>query len=99
MRTLHTPLCDLLGIRYPILKAGIGPAAGPELAAAVSNAGGFGVLGGGAMPLEALHRRVSRTRALTDRPFGFNLIISEDDESDREFLPQRVGELGVLRMT
>ena len=44
---LHTPLCDLLDVRYPILNAGIGWAAGPELAAAVSNAGGFGVLGGG----------------------------------------------------
>src|SRR5947209_18511509 len=84
---------------YPILNAGIGSAAGPDLAAAVSNAGGFGVLGGGAMPLEALHRRVSRTRALTDRPFGFNLIISEDDEGDREFLLQRVAEMADLRMT
>src|SRR2546428_10679639 len=99
MRTLHTPLCDLLGIPYPILNAGIGPAAGPELAAAVSNAGGFGVLGGGAMPLEALHRRVSRTRALTDRPFGFHLIISEDDEGDREFLLPRRAEMADRRMT
>ena len=45
--TLHTPLCDLLGIGYPILCAGMGLAAGPELAAAVSKAGGFGVIGGG----------------------------------------------------
>jgi len=96
---LRTPLCDLLNMPYPILNAGIGPAAGPELAAAVSSAGGFGVLGGGAMPLEALHKRVSWTRALTDRPFGFNLIISEDDEGDREFLLQRVAEMADLRMT
>ena len=86
----------MLGIRYPILNAGIGPAAGPELAAAVSNAGGFGVLGGGAMPLEALANRVERTRALTDKPFGVNLIIAEDEEGDREFLVQRVTAISDL---
>jgi len=43
--TLHTPLCDLLGIEYPIILAGMGGAAGPTLAAAVSNAGGLGVVG------------------------------------------------------
>ncbi|MFQ5666914.1 MAG: nitronate monooxygenase, partial [Candidatus Binatia bacterium] len=40
--TLHTPLCDLLGIRYPIVLAGMGRISSPELAAAVSNAGGLG---------------------------------------------------------
>jgi nitronate monooxygenase len=77
MRSLHTPLCDLLGIRYPILNAGIGSAAGPELAAAVTNAGGFGVLGGGGMPLEAMRRLVAQTRALTNGPFGINVIVDE----------------------
>src|SRR5437870_12823937 len=77
MRTLHTPLCDLLGIRYPILNAGIGPAAGPELAAAVTNAGGFGVLGGGGMPHEAMRKLVARTRALTTGPFGINVIVDD----------------------
>jgi NAD(P)H-dependent flavin oxidoreductase YrpB (nitropropane dioxygenase family) len=43
---LRTPLCQQLGIAYPILSVGMGPVAGPELAAAVSNAGGGGVLGG-----------------------------------------------------
>ncbi len=77
MRSLHTPLCDLLGIRYPILNAGIGPAAGPELAAAVTNAGGFGVLGGGGMPHEAMRKLVARTRALTEGPFGINAIVDD----------------------
>lgn len=76
-RRLHTPICDLLGIKYPILNAGIGPAAGPELAAAVTNAGGFGVLGGGGMPLEAMRQRVERTRSLTSGPFGINVITDE----------------------
>ena len=72
---LHTPLCDVLGIEVPILSVGFGNSAGPELAAAVSNAGGLGVLGIG-IPLEAQRDRVARTRALTTRPFGGNIIIA-----------------------
>ena len=79
-RTLHTPLCDLLGIRHPILNAGIGSAAGPELAAAVTNAGGFGVLGGGGAPIEVVKRRIEKTRALTDGPFGVNVILGGPPE-------------------
>jgi NAD(P)H-dependent flavin oxidoreductase YrpB (nitropropane dioxygenase family) len=73
--SLRTPLCDLLGIEYPILSVGFAASATPELAAAVSNAGGLGVLGL-AIPLEAQRERVARTRELTDRPFGGNIIIA-----------------------
>lgn len=72
---LRTPLCDLLGIAVPILNVGFAASAGPELGAAVSNAGGLGVLGLG-LPLDALRDRVGRTRELTDRPFGGNIIIA-----------------------
>lgn len=44
--TLHTPLCKLLGIKYPIMLAGMARTSGAELAAAVSNAGGIGCIGG-----------------------------------------------------
>src|SRR5690242_920894 len=71
---IRTPLCDLLGIDVPILSVGFGTSATPELAAAVSNAGGLGVLGLG-IPLDAERERITRTRALTTRPFGGNLII------------------------
>jgi len=71
----HTPLCDLLGIVHPILNVGFASPAGPELAAAVSNAGGLGVLGGTNVPAAVMKERIARTRALTDRPFGVNLII------------------------
>lgn len=79
-RTLHTPLCDLLGVRHPILNAGIGMAAGPQLAAAVTNAGGFGVLGGGGAPVGVVRQRIAETRALTDGPFGVNIILGEPAE-------------------
>jgi nitronate monooxygenase len=74
---LRTPLCDMLGIEVPILSAGMGSVAGPELVAGVSEAGGFGVLGvSGASP-DGVRRRITDTRALTRRPFGVNVIIDE----------------------
>ena len=82
--SLRTPLCRQLGIEYPILCAGFANGAGPELAAAVSNAGGFGVLGGTSYPPGPMRQLIARTRALTDRPFGVNIIIDEDALSPEE---------------
>jgi hypothetical protein len=71
---LQTPLCRLLGIEYPICSVGMGMGAGPELAAAVSNAGGFGVLGTHGEPGDGIRRLVARTRATSSarprRPWG-----------------------------
>jgi NAD(P)H-dependent flavin oxidoreductase YrpB (nitropropane dioxygenase family) len=78
--SLHTPLCDLLGIRYPILCAPMGWLTGPELVAAVCNAGGLGILGAGALPPEALRARIRRVRELTSEPFGVNLILTRPSE-------------------
>src|SRR5712692_3268898 len=72
---LRTPLCDQLGIAYPIFSVGMGPVAGPELAAAVSHAGGGGVLGGLFLPPLSLRQAIHRLRTLTDKPFGVNLIL------------------------
>jgi len=65
---LNTTLCGQLGIEYPILAAGMGPVAGPELAAAVSSAGACGVLGTSALSVRYLGRQIQRLRALTDKP-------------------------------
>ena len=73
--TLHTPLCDRLGIDVPIISAGMGPIANPDLVAAVSNAGGLGVLGCTSMPVDEVRAVIRRTRELTDRPFGVDLIL------------------------
>jgi nitronate monooxygenase len=73
---LQTPFCDLLGIEIPILNVGFGESAGPELAAAVSNAGALGVLGFSGVPPDEIRRRIRQTRELTDRPFGGNVIIA-----------------------
>jgi len=73
---LRTPLCDLLGIEVPIFNVGFGDAAMPELAAAVSEAGGCGVIGCSSIPAAAVRARIARTRELTARPFGVNVIIA-----------------------
>jgi nitronate monooxygenase len=72
MTTLRTPLCDLLGIEYPIVQSGMGSAAGPELAAEVSRAGGLGIIAGLGTRADELRRRIRHVRSVTDRPFGVN---------------------------
>jgi NAD(P)H-dependent flavin oxidoreductase YrpB (nitropropane dioxygenase family) len=68
---LVTRLC---GVRYPVFLAGMAAISGPELVAAVANAGGVGTLGGLRLPPLALRKWIRETRALTDRPFGVNLV-------------------------
>jgi nitronate monooxygenase len=72
---LHSPLCDLFGIEYPIVLAGMGGASTPALAAAVSNAGGLGVLGAAACQPEARREWSRQTRARTDKPFGVDTLL------------------------
>lgn len=74
---LHTPVCDLLGIEVPILQAGMGWIAYGRLAAAVSSAGGLGVIGAGTnMPAAELRREIRLVRSLTDRPFGVDILFA-----------------------
>jgi nitronate monooxygenase len=81
---MRTPLCDLLGIEYPILSVGFAWGARAELVSAVSNAGGFGVLGAGGDHPDYIRAEAERTRTLTERPFGFNLIIVTQDDWAKE---------------
>ena len=72
---LRTPLCRTLGVEHPIFSAGIGAAAGAELAAAVSNAGGLGVLGTAGLPAKFVRQQIARLRELSSQPFGVNLVL------------------------
>lgn len=73
---LTTDLCRSLGVSLPIWNAGMGGGlAGPALAAAVSNAGGFGVLGMGGLPEPVVREQIRELRQLTDGPFGVNIIL------------------------
>lgn len=96
---LHTRLCDLLGIRYPIIQASMAYITSPELVAAVSNAGGLGTLGSdaGALPpnedMQEVGRRqreaIRATKALTVRPFAVGINIGLDERS-RAFSKHRL---------
>lgn len=70
---LRTALCDLLGISYPIIQGGMAWVATGELAAAVSAAGGLGVIGAGNAPPETVRQEIRKVRERTDRPFGVNI--------------------------
>ncbi|MPY92161.1 MAG: nitronate monooxygenase [Acidimicrobiia bacterium] len=85
---LRTPLCDLLSIEHPVVQAGMGYVARAELAAAVSNAGGLGVIGGAGFPPERLRLEIRKVRELTDKPFGVDLILPVQTTSG-EVLPPR----------
>lgn len=71
---LRTPICDLLKVEHPILLAGMGGVSYAELAAAVSNAGGYGVLGMAGTSTSFIREQMKLVRRLTDKPFGVDLL-------------------------
>ena len=77
---LRTPFCELLDVEAPILQAAIWPATSPELVAAVSDAGAIGTIAGIFSTADGLRGQIERVRALTDRPFVVNHVISTLDE-------------------
>lgn len=76
---LHTPLCDLLGIEHPIMLAGMGGVSYAELAAAVTNAGGYGVLGMAGRGPDFIREQMRQVRKLTDGPFGVDLLAASPE--------------------
>jgi len=72
---LRTRLTELLGIEHPIIQGGMAWTATAELAAAVSNGGGLGVIGAGHMPTEMLRDQIRTAKELTERPYGVNLML------------------------
>lgn len=74
---LHTKLCDLLGIRYPIIQTAMGWIATPELVAASCNAGALGMLATATTPPDAVDATIARAKQLTQRPFGVNFLMEQ----------------------
>ncbi len=72
---LRTAICDLLDIEYPIVLAGMGGVATAELVAAVSEAGGLGIVGAAAMGPDEIEAQVNRIRDLTSQPFGVDILL------------------------
>ncbi|MGB8956287.1 MAG: nitronate monooxygenase, partial [Tumebacillaceae bacterium] len=79
----QTAITEKLGLRYPIIQAGMaGGSTTPQLVAAVSNAGGLGQLGAGYMTPQAIREAIQEIRRLTDRPFAVNLFVNEIPEAN-----------------
>ncbi len=72
---LRTPVCDILEIEYPILQGGMAWIATSELAVAVSNGGGLGIIAAGAAPPDYVRTQIHKTREGTSRPFGVNIML------------------------
>ncbi len=88
---MKTALCDRLGIELPIIQAPMGGAVGPNLAAAVSNAGGLGMLVLWRADTDTIRHQIQETRALTARPFGVNLNLDfPQEERLKACLEERV---------
>jgi enoyl-[acyl-carrier protein] reductase II len=71
---IHTKICDMLGINYPILLGGMVYVSYAPLVSAVSNAGGLGIIAGGSFQSkDELRREIEKTHTMTDKPFGLNI--------------------------
>ena len=79
---LGSRLTELLGIEYPIIQGGMAWTATAELAVAVSEAGGLGIIGAGSMPADVLAEEISKAQAGTDRPYGVNIMLMADNVDD-----------------
>ena len=80
---LHTRICDLFGVEYPIVQTGMGWVAGARLTAATSQAGGLGILASATMTLEQLKVAIAEVKGRTNKPFGVNLRTDQPDVKDR----------------
>jgi NAD(P)H-dependent flavin oxidoreductase YrpB (nitropropane dioxygenase family) len=76
-------LCDLLGIKYPIIQTGMGWVAGPKLVSATANAGALGILASATMDLDQLKSSIAEVKSRTTKPFGVNLRADSADVKDR----------------
>ncbi|MEM1036150.1 MAG: nitronate monooxygenase [Pseudomonadota bacterium] len=74
---LHTELCDFLNIKHPIMLAGMGGVSYAEVCAAMSNAGGYGVLGMAGTSPDFIAQQIEQVKTLTDKPFGVDLLAAD----------------------
>ena len=72
---MKTEITELLGIEYPVIQGGMAWVAECHLAAAVSNAGGLGLIAAGGAPAEWVREQIRETKKLTDKPFGVNIML------------------------
>ena len=93
---METKITKLLGIKYPIIQGGMAWIAESTLAAAVSNAGGLGLIAGGSAPIDYLRDQIRKCKELTDKPFGVNIMLMSPNAEE---LAQLIIDEGVPVVT
>lgn len=93
---MKTRVTELLNIKYPIIQGGMAWVAEHSLAAAVSQAGGFGLIGAANAPVEVVREEIRKARELTDQPFGVNIMLLSPHAKD---IAQMVTEENVAAVT
>lgn len=93
---IKTDITKLLGIEYPVIQGGMAWVAEYHLAAAVSNAGGLGIIGAASAPPEVVREQIQKTREFTDKPFGVNVMLMNPNAPE---VAQVVAEEGVKVVT
>ncbi|UCH28185.1 MAG: nitronate monooxygenase [Myxococcales bacterium] len=76
---LHTRICEMFGIEYPIIQTGMGWVSGASLTSATSDAGGLGILAAATMTFRELEQTIARVKERTDKPFGVNMRADQSD--------------------
>lgn len=79
---MKTRVTEILGIEYPIIQGGMAWVAEYHLAAAVSNAGGFGIIGAASAPADIVRQQIRECKKLTDKPFGVNVMLMNDNADE-----------------
>lgn len=79
---IKSPICDILGIKYPLFQGGMAWIADAKLAAAVSNAGGLGLISSINYGTEAVRAEIRKCRELTDKPFGVNIMLAAPNAAE-----------------
>lgn len=79
---MKTRITELLGCEYPIIQGGMAWVAESKLASAVSNAGGVGLIAGGSAPIDYLREQIRACKAMTDKPFGVNIMLMSPNADD-----------------
>lgn len=93
---MKTRITELLGCEYPLIQGGMAWVAEHKLAAAVSNAGGIGLIAGGSAPIDYLREQIRACKSATDKPFGVNIMLMSPNAED---LAQLVIDEGVAVVT
>lgn len=93
---MNTRITELLGIQYPVIQGGMAWVAEHKLAAAVSNAGGFGIIGAASAPPEVVREEIRKCKELTDKPFGVNVMLMSPNADE---VAKIVVEEGVKAVT